>query len=118
MLYQSDTIEVRWVKTGIAELIFNALGPINKLDTQTVASLDEAVAILEQHPELQGLILRSTKSAFIVGADIKEFLSLFDAPKEQLIEWLKYANGIFNRIEDLPIPTVSAINGYAPRWRV
>ncbi|MEI9535126.1 fatty acid oxidation complex subunit alpha FadB [Moellerella wisconsensis] len=113
MLYQSDTIEVRWVKTGIAELIFNALGPINKLDTQTVASLDEAVAILEQQTELQGLILRSTKSAFIVGADIKEFLSLFDAPKEQLIEWLKYANGIFNRIEDLPIPTVSAINGYA-----
>ncbi len=113
MLYQSDTIEVRWIKTGIAELIFNASGPINILDTKTVASLDKAVTSLEQLPELAGLILRSSKPAFIMGADIKEFLSLFDAPAEQLTYWLEYANHIFNRLEDLPLPTVSAINGYA-----
>ncbi|EML1937924.1 fatty acid oxidation complex subunit alpha FadB [Providencia stuartii] len=113
MLYQSETIYVQWLKTGIAELVFNSAEPINKLDTHTVASLDEAVATLEQQTELLGVILRSDKPAFIVGADIKEFLSLFEAPAEMLSEWLSYANRIFNRIEDLPVPTVSAINGYA-----
>lgn len=113
MLYQSETIYVQWLKTGIAELVFNSPGPINKLDTHTVASLDEAVAVLEQQSGLLGVILRSDKPAFIVGADIKEFLSLFEAPAETLSEWLGYANGIFNRIEDLPVPTLSAINGYA-----
>lgn len=113
MLYQSETIYIQWLKTGIAELVFNSPGPINKLDTHTVASLDEAVAVLEQQSDLRGVILRSDKSAFIVGADIKEFLSLFEAPAETLTEWLGYANQIFNRIEDLPVPTLSAINGYA-----
>ncbi|SUC77846.1 Fatty acid oxidation complex subunit alpha [Providencia stuartii] len=70
------------------------------MDTHTVASLDEAVAVLEQQSGLLGVILRSDKPAFIVGADIKEFLSLFEAPAETLSEWLGYANGIFNRIED------------------
>ncbi|MDV5226985.1 fatty acid oxidation complex subunit alpha FadB [Providencia rettgeri] len=113
MLYQSETIYVQWLKTGIAELVFNSPGPINKLDTHTVASLDEAVSVLEQQSDLLGVILRSDKPAFIVGADIKEFLSLFEAPAETLSEWLGYANHIFNRIEDLPVPTLSAINGYA-----
>jgi 3-hydroxyacyl-CoA dehydrogenase/enoyl-CoA hydratase/3-hydroxybutyryl-CoA epimerase/enoyl-CoA isomerase len=57
--------------------------------------------------------LRSDKPAFIVGADIKEFLSLYEASKETLSDWLGYANSIFNRLEDLPVPTISAINGYA-----
>ncbi|ATG15128.1 fatty acid oxidation complex subunit alpha FadB [Providencia alcalifaciens] len=113
MLYQSETISIQWLKKGIAELVFNSSGPINKLDTHTVASLDEAVAILEQQSDLQGVILRSDKPAFIVGADIKEFLSLFEASKETLSDWLGYANSIFNRLEDLPAPTISAINGYA-----
>ncbi|WP_272535774.1 fatty acid oxidation complex subunit alpha FadB [Providencia sp. PROV212] len=113
MLYQSETISIQWLKKGIAELVFNSSGPINKLDTHTVASLDEAVAVLEQQSDLQGVILRSDKPAFIVGADIKEFLSLFEASKETLSDWLGYANSIFNRLEDLPVPTISAINGYA-----
>ncbi|EPL9570957.1 fatty acid oxidation complex subunit alpha FadB [Providencia rettgeri] len=113
MLYQSETIYIQWLKKGIAELVFNSPGPINKLDTHTVASLDEAVSVLEQQSDLQGVIFRSDKTAFIVGADIKEFLSLFEAPKETLSEWLQYANSIFNRIEDLPVPTICAINGYA-----
>ncbi|MDX7988528.1 fatty acid oxidation complex subunit alpha FadB [Xenorhabdus sp. 12] len=113
MLYLSDTIQVKWLKDGIAELIFNAPAAINKLDTKTVVSLDKAVATLEQQTELKGLLLRSEKQAFIVGADITEFLSLFNAPEEKLHNLLNLANNIFNRIEDLPVPTISAINGYA-----
>ncbi|CDL81655.1 fatty acid oxidation complex subunit alpha FadB [Xenorhabdus szentirmaii] len=112
MLYLSNTIQLKWLKDGIAELIFNAPASINKLDTKTVASLDEAVSALEQQTELKGLLLRSEKQAFIVGADITEFLSLFSAPAEKLHELLDLANNILNRIEDLPVPTISAINGY------
>ncbi|MCW7764296.1 fatty acid oxidation complex subunit alpha FadB [Photorhabdus luminescens] len=113
MLYQSETIQVSWLKDGIAELVFNAPVAINKLDTKTVASLDKAVASLEQQTGLKGVLLRSEKAAFIVGADITEFLSLFDSPVEKLQEWLNFSNSILNRIEDLPVPTISAINGYA-----
>lgn len=113
MLYQGDTLSLRWLDEDIAELVFDAPGSVNKLDTKTVASLGEAVSVLEQQTTLRGVLLRSAKPAFIVGADITEFLSLFDAPAEQLSEWLAFANAIFNRLEDLPVPTLSAIDGYA-----
>lgn len=113
MLYQGDTLSVRWLDDGIAELVFDAPGSVNKLDTKTVASLGEALSVLEQQTALRGLLLTSAKPAFIVGADITEFLSLFDAPVEKLSQWLTFANSIFNRLEDLPVPTVSAIDGYA-----
>ncbi|GAB7205826.1 hypothetical protein OS21_23180 [Dickeya oryzae] len=41
------------------------------------------------------------------------FLSLFAAPPETLHQWLTDANAIFSQLEDLPVPTLSAINGYA-----
>lgn len=113
MLYQGETLQVQWLDNGIAELVFNAPGLVNKLDTGTVASLGAALDVLEQQTELKGLLLRSSKAAFIVGADINEFLSLFAAPAEQLHQWLRFANAIFNRLEDLPVPTIAAINGYA-----
>ncbi len=88
-------------------------GSVNKLDTATVASLGEAIGVLEQQSDLKGLLLRSNKAAFIVGADITELLSLFLVPEEQLSQWLHFANSVFNRLEDLPVPTIAAVNGYA-----
>lgn len=113
MLYQGETLYLSDLEDGIAELVFSAPGSVNKLDTATVASLGEAIGVLEKLAGLQGVLLRSDKSAFIVGADITEFLSLFQAPPEQLSEWLRFANSVFCRLEDLPVPTLSAINGYA-----
>lgn len=113
MLYKGDTLYLDWLEDGIAELVFDAPGSVNKLDTATVASLGHALDVLEKQSDLKGLLLRSEKAAFIVGADITEFLSLFTVPEEQLSQWLHFANSVFNRLEDLPVPTISAVNGYA-----
>ncbi|MFU0130309.1 fatty acid oxidation complex subunit alpha FadB, partial [Salmonella enterica] len=98
--YKGDTLYLDWLEDGIAELVFDAPGSVNKLDTATVASLGEAIGVLEQQSDLKGLLLRSNKAAFIVGADITEFLSLFLVPEEQLSQWLHFANSVFNRLED------------------
>ncbi len=37
----------------------------------------------------------------------------FLVPEEQLSQWLHFANSVFNRLEDLPVPTIAAVNGYA-----
>lgn len=103
MLYKGDTLYLDWLEDGIAELVFDAPGSVNKLDTATVASLGHALDVLEKQSDLKGLLLRSEKAAFIVGADITEFLSLFLVPEEQLSQWLHFANSVFNRLEDLPV---------------
>ena len=113
MIYHGETLSVRYLEEGIAELIFDAPSSVNKFDLATLESFNLALDALYQQPNLNGLILRSTKTAFIVGADITEFLGLFALPMDQLSQWLHHANTIFNKLEDLPVPTISAINGYA-----
>ncbi|MFP2769751.1 fatty acid oxidation complex subunit alpha FadB [Oceanisphaera sp. KMM 10153] len=113
MIYQGEALSVQLLQDGIAELSFDGKGSINKLDRATLLSLEQAVTALEQTPDLNGLMLTSRKDAFIVGADITEFLDMFDLPQARLDDWLSQANRIFNRIEDLPFPTVSLVRGYA-----
>ncbi|MBM7455979.1 3-hydroxyacyl-CoA dehydrogenase/enoyl-CoA hydratase/3-hydroxybutyryl-CoA epimerase/enoyl-CoA isomerase [Oceanisphaera litoralis] len=113
MIYQGEALSVQVLQDGIAELSFDSKGSVNKLDRATLLSLEQAVTALEQTPNLKGLMLTSRKDTFIVGADITEFLDMFDLPPARLDEWLSQANRIFNRIEDLPFPTVSLVRGYA-----
>ncbi|QXO17422.1 fatty acid oxidation complex subunit alpha FadB [Vibrio ostreae] len=112
MIYQANTLQVKELQDGIAELTFCAPQSVNKLDLATLQSLDEALDVLHATAGLKGLILNSDKDAFIVGADITEFLGLFAKPEAELDQWLQFANRIFNKLEDLPVPTLSALTGF------
>ncbi|PSW11660.1 fatty acid oxidation complex subunit alpha FadB [Photobacterium sanctipauli] len=113
MIYQGETLSVRYLEDGIAELNLDAPGSINKFDIKTLESFNEALNALYHQTDLKGLLLTSNKEAFIVGADITEFLGLFAKPAAELSQWVAHANDIFNKLEDLPVPTLSAINGHA-----
>ena len=113
MIYQANTLQVKELQDGIAELSFCAPASVNKLDLATLESLDKALDALNAHAGLRGLILTSNKDAFIVGADITEFLGLFAKPEAELDEWLRFANSIFSKLEDLPVPTLSMMRGHA-----
>lgn len=113
MIYQADELTVAYVADGIAELKLDAPGSVNKFDQNTLKALGGAVEALKAEKELKGLLVTSGKDAFIVGADITEFLGMFAKPKEELLGWLQEAHTIFNTLEDLPVPSVSCINGFA-----
>lgn len=72
-LYQGKSIELELGEDGIANLIFNAEGSVNKFDSQTVTELKEAVTIAKDNTDIRGMMVTSAKSVFIVGADITEF---------------------------------------------
>ena len=113
MIYSGKALSVDILPSGTAHLIFDLEGSsVNKFNQQTLCQLQEAVAAL-QDAEVRGVIFSSAKSTFIVGADITEFTAMFRQDKEQIMEWVVAANKIFCDIEDLPVPTVSAINGVA-----
>jgi len=113
MIYQSPTIQVELLEDNIAQLCFNASGSVNKLDRETIGSLDAALDAIQQNSNIQALVLTSAKGAFIVGADITEFLGLFAQEDSVLLPWIAEANVVFNKLEDLPFPTISAISGFA-----
>ena len=113
-MYQGQTLKLTRHDDGIAELCFDrAQESINKFDTKTLGELREAAALLGAAEGLRGLLVTSAKDAFIVGADITEFGALFELPEEKIVEWVLDANAIFSAVEDLPFPSVVAINGFA-----
>ncbi len=114
MIYQGNAITVARNGDDVAMLTFDLKGEsINKLSSAVVAELDDAVQAIRAESGLKGLVIGSAKDAFIVGADITEFQGMFGKGGEFLESMLMKVHDIFNAIEDLPFPTVTAINGLA-----
>jgi len=82
-------------------------------NANALKELNEAIDVVTKQSGVDGLILSSGKSGFVAGADITEFLMYFKEPDEKLQALIDNANTLFNKIEDLPFPTVAAINGEA-----
>ena len=101
---ENNTLELRFDSQDDKVNVFNATA---------LAELNEAIDVVAAQTGVDGLIMSSGKSVFVAGADITEFLTYFKEPDEKLQALLNNANFLFNRIEDLPFPTVAAINGEA-----
>ncbi|WP_029891130.1 fatty acid oxidation complex subunit alpha FadB [Polycyclovorans algicola] len=113
-MYSGQTVRLTLHEGGIAELCFDRQGEsVNKFDKLTLGELREAADKLVAAPELAGLVVTSAKNVFIVGADITEFGKMFEGTEEEIAGWAGQANDIFNTLEDLPFPSVCAINGVA-----
>lgn len=113
MVYEGKSLSVTMTDDGIAELVFDAQGSVNKFDQQTVSELEQASAAIKASDNITGVLVRSAKSTFIVGADITEFTSLFSLPEPEILAWVAKTSQVFNHFEDLPVPTICAINGFA-----
>src|SRR6056300_730068 len=115
MIYSGKAITVQAIDDGIAELCFDLQNDsVNKFNALTLNELKEATAAIAADTSLNGLIVTSGKPVFIVGADITEFGTQFGGSEEDIADKILKINfDLFNVFEDLPIPTVAAINGIA-----
>jgi 3-hydroxyacyl-CoA dehydrogenase/enoyl-CoA hydratase/3-hydroxybutyryl-CoA epimerase/enoyl-CoA isomerase len=115
MIYSGKAITVQAADDGIAELCFDLQDEsVNKFNALTVDELKDATAAIAADTSLKGVIVTSGKPVFIVGADITEFGALFGASEDEIADRILKINlEVFNAFEDLPIPTVAAINGIA-----
>ena len=114
MLMEGNSIRVEALGAGLYEVIFDQKDKsVNTLDQKTLEELRSAVEKLTKQDGIRGVLFSSAKKEFIVGADINEFSQMFSVEQEVIVEYLGKMNEIFNGIEDLPCPTVVAINGIA-----
>ena len=115
MIYSGKAITVQASGDGIAELCFDLQDEsVNKFNALTLEELKEAIGAIAADSSLKGVIVTSGKPVFIVGADIMEFGALFGGGEDEVRDKTFGINrDIFNAFEDLPVPTVAAINGIA-----
>ena len=113
-MFEGNTLSLTTLDNDYAEIKFDSQsGSVNKFNAETLAELRQAMDMLKQQQGIKGLLLSSGKSVFVVGADITEFKGMFSASKEQFVEAAYVVNELFSEIEDLPYPSVAAINGFA-----
>lgn len=114
MIFSGSAIQIDFIEASIANLVFDLQGEsINKLSKAVVEELNEAITALEDKEDVSALLISSNKDVFIVGADVTEFLGFFSLADKELLQWIEATQALFSRIEDLNMPTVTAINGYA-----
>ena len=115
MIYSGKAISVQATDDGIAELCFDLQDEsVNKFNALTLNELQGATAAIAADASIKGVMVTSGKPVFIVGADIMEFGALFGASEDEIADKILGINvEVFNVFEDLPVPTVAAINGIA-----
>lgn len=113
MIYQGKAITVTQLESGVARLCFDLpQSPVNVFNKLMLDELREAISAVAAS-EARGLLCCSAKQTFLVGADIKEFTTYFQQSEAELLSWCEATNAIFNAVEDLAVPSVTAINGMA-----
>jgi len=112
--YRGQFLSVVRLDGGIAEIRLDRQGDaLNKLDGAVLAELNPVLARLEADTSLRGVLLDSAKDAFLAGADIQALQDLLGKTAAERSAFCRDMDAVLTRMEDLPVPVVCAINGYA-----
>jgi 3-hydroxyacyl-CoA dehydrogenase/enoyl-CoA hydratase/3-hydroxybutyryl-CoA epimerase/enoyl-CoA isomerase len=112
MIFQGEAFELK-KENEILILSFDIKSQSsNVVNQKAIADLKQIIPLLQKE-KANGLIFKSNKDQFILGADITEFTTLFAQDKETILQWMKEVNGLFNAIENLNYPKVAIVNGFA-----
>ncbi|HEY6929319.1 MAG TPA: enoyl-CoA hydratase-related protein [Thermoanaerobaculia bacterium] len=96
---------------AVRTITVNRPEKLNALNSEVLELLDKAVSDASADDGLRCLIVTGAgEKAFIAGADIGELAQLTPL---QGREHARRGQGVLDRIERLPIPSIAAINGYA-----
>ncbi len=103
-----DYIKLENVSDAVAVLTISSPATLNALNSVILKELDEAIDTL--NAETKVLIITGEGKSFVAGADISEMQSL---DEQQGYEFGKRGAMVFKKIEDLKIPVIAAVNGFA-----
>ncbi|SMO95445.1 enoyl-CoA hydratase/isomerase family protein [Gracilimonas mengyeensis] len=96
---------------GICTLTINRPEKLNALNNLVLEELDEAFDAINEEYKIRAVVITGAgEKAFVAGADIKELSTLDPASGEKVS---KKGQDIFQKIEDMTIPVIAAVNGYA-----
>jgi enoyl-CoA hydratase len=106
-----ETILVDRRPEGYVVITLNRPDKLNALNIQLLRELHDAVGTIGAEPSIRGVIITgSGEKAFAAGADIAE-LNQLDG--ETGAEYSERGQAAFSAIENLPVPVIAAVNGFA-----
>jgi 3-hydroxyacyl-CoA dehydrogenase/enoyl-CoA hydratase/3-hydroxybutyryl-CoA epimerase len=98
---------------GIVTITMDMTGPVNAMNAEFRTAMTDSVAKLEAEQGLTGVIFASAKKVFFAGGDLNDLLAAEQGQEAAFMEMLTNIKSDFRKLEKLPVPVVSAINGAA-----
>lgn len=98
-------------KADYAIISLNRPDKLNALNNQVFTDLDNLITDIELDYKVKAVILTGTgDKAFAAGADIKE---LHKSDELTGLHFSEHGSKVMNRLENLKIPVIAAVNGFA-----
>ena len=96
----------------VAKIILNRPQIHNPLDYKTAVEIEAALSEIEHDSNIKVLIIRGAGNTLSAGADLKYLKSVRNQP-EQIAQFISKINQAFNHLEEISIPVIAVIKGYA-----
>ncbi len=98
-----------YIKNKIYFIELSRKRVMNALNIELLKELESAIDNLPE--ELLGVVISGCgEKAFCAGADIK---FMCNSSVEECVNFAKFAQDVFSKIENLPIPVIAAVDGIA-----
>lgn len=99
------------VENHLAVLTINRPEQLNCFDFETLVQLEEAVDEIKLDKDIRAVIVTGAgEKAFSAGADLRERRTLNEKEVRRNVSMIR---DVFTKIEEIPQPTIAAVNGYA-----
>jgi len=95
---------------SVGMITLNRPEALNALNDELIDELHQAVNIVSADEQTKVLIITGNDKAFCAGGDIKTMINMDPL---QMKEYLIPIHAVFNKIAELPKPTIAAISGFA-----
>ena len=100
-------------KHGIVIITMDMSGPVNAMNSEYFAVMEQTIDKLEAEKDLSGVVFASAKKTFFAGGDLNELLAEQPGNEEAYFKHIERNKSWLRRLEKLPVPVVAAINGAA-----
>lgn len=104
--YQKD-------EQGIVTITMDMTGPVNAINDEFYDVMLDTLDKLDKEEDLTGVIFASAKKTFFAGGDINMLMAVQPGEEARIFDTVEANKALFRRLEILPVPVVSAINGAA-----
>ena len=108
MEYNYLKSEIR--ENGVCVLTVSAPKSLNALNSRILSEIDYFVTNIDLSTVKALILTGDGEKAFVAGADIAE---MKDKNAAEALEFARLGAAAFKKLEDLEIPTIAAVNGFA-----
>lgn len=95
---------------GVATITINRPDRLGALSLSMVNELGDLLRSVRADQSIRVLVMRGTGKGFIAGADLEEYDG---ATTGEFDGYQRLSRATFSELEELPQPTIAAVNGYA-----